>query len=70
MMTEEEFQRISSYVKQNYGIDMHEKKEIVRGRLENHIREGGFQNFHDFMNAVENDKTGTQEKISPGGTRS
>ncbi len=63
MMTEEEFQRISSYVKQNYGIDMHEKKEIVRGRLENHIREGGFQNFHDFMNAVENDKTGTQEKM-------
>ena len=37
MMTEEEFQRISSFVKQNYGIDMHEKKEIVRGRLESHL---------------------------------
>lgn len=63
MMTEDEFQRISTYVKQHYGINMTEKKEIVRGRLESHIREGGFSSFHDFMNAVENDETGTQEKM-------
>lgn len=63
MMTEEEFQRISVYIKQRYGIDMTGKKEIVRGRLENHIKAGGWNNFLDYMNAVENDKSGVQEKM-------
>lgn len=63
MMTEEEFQRISVFIKQRYGIDMAGKKEIVRGRLENHIKEGGYNNFQDYMNAVERDKSGTQEKM-------
>lgn len=62
-MTEEEFLRISVYMKQKYGIDMTDKKEIVRGRLENHLKSGGWANFQEFMNAVESDKTGTQEKM-------
>lgn len=62
-VTEEEFLRISVYMKQKYGIDMTEKKEIVRGRLENHLRTGGWNSFAEFMNDVEKDKSGTQEKI-------
>ena len=54
-MTEEEFLRISGFIKQRYGIDMTGKKEIVRA--------GGWHNFLDYMNAVENDKSGVQEKM-------
>lgn len=63
MITDEEFIRITSHLKQRYGIDMSQKKVIVNGRLENYIKSGGWKSFTDFMNAVERDKTGTQEKM-------
>lgn len=63
MITDEEFLRITTHLKQRYGIDMSQKKVIVNGRLENYIKSGGWKSFTDFMNAVERDKTGTQEKM-------
>lgn len=63
MIKDEEFQRISTHMKQRYGIDLSQKKVIVNGRLENYIRRGGWKNFDEFMNAVEQDRTGNQEKM-------
>lgn len=63
MIKDEEFHRISEHMKQRYGIDLSQKKVIVNGRLENYIRRGGWMNFDEFMNAVEHDKTGQQEKM-------
>ena len=63
MITDEEFLRISTFMKQRYGIDLSQKKVIVNGRLENYIKRGGWSSFNDFINAVENDKTGMQEKM-------
>lgn len=63
LITEEEFTRISTYMKRNYGIDLSQKKVIVNGRLENYIRSGGWKSFNEFMNAVEKDRTGQQEKM-------
>lgn len=62
MITEEEFRRISIYIKQRYGIDLSQKKVIVNGRLENYIKSSGWKNFHEYMDVVESDKTGEQEK--------
>ncbi|MDE5863495.1 MAG: protein-glutamate O-methyltransferase CheR [Lachnospiraceae bacterium] len=50
-------------MKDRYGIELHQKKVIVNGRLENYIKRGGWSNFAAFMNAVENDKSGTQEAM-------
>lgn len=63
MITEEEFRRIYVYMKQRYGIDLSQKKVIVNGRLENYVKSSGWNNFHEYMDAVENDRTGEQEKI-------
>lgn len=63
MISDEEFRRIAGFMKHRYGIDLSQKKVIVNGRLENYIKSGGWQNFDEFMNAVENDKTGNQEKM-------
>lgn len=63
MITDEEFLRISTYMKQRYGIDLSQKKVIINGRLENYIKRGGWGSFNEFMNAVEHDKTGSQEKM-------
>lgn len=62
MMTQEEFQRIKRFIKNKYGIDLNRKKEIVVGRLDNYVREGGWFSYHDYMNAVESDITGELEK--------
>lgn len=61
-MTEEEFFRIHTFLKSRYGIDMSRKKEIVAGRLENYVRNHGWKNYTEYMNAVETDYTGTLEK--------
>lgn len=61
-MTEEEFLRIYRFIKSRYGIDMERKKEIIQGRLENYISVNGFQNYSEYMNAVEMDFTGKLER--------
>ncbi len=62
MMTDEEFLRIAGYMKQRYGIDLGQKKVIMNGRLENHIKSGGWSSFHAFMNDLEKDSSGKLEK--------
>lgn len=61
-LTEEEFKRIVSYMKRNYGIELEKKRVLVAGRLENYLRQKGYQNYTEYMNAVESDITG-QEAI-------
>ncbi len=63
MIKDEEFKRIAAHMKQRYGIDLAQKKVIVNGRLENYIKRGGWGSFDEFMNAVEQDKYGNQEKM-------
>lgn len=61
-MTEEEFYRIFTFLKTRYGIDMSRKKEIIKGRLENYVKNHGFNDYHTYMNTLEADKTGEMEK--------
>lgn len=61
-MTEQEFVRIYSYLKSRYGVDMSRKKEIIQGRMENYLHNGGWKNYNEYMNAVEADVTGKLEK--------
>lgn len=62
MLTDAEFNRISIFIKNKYGIDLTQKREIVNGRLENTIRKGGYDSYSAYMNAVETDITGRLEK--------
>ncbi len=62
MISDEEFIRIVSFVKKKYGIDLHGKKTIINGRLENYLRRGGWSSFGAFMNDVEKDKSGDLER--------
>lgn len=61
-MTEEEFLRICRFMKSRYGIDMGRKKEILEGRLRNYLITHGYNNYHEYMNAVEADITGKKER--------
>ena len=56
MITDDEFLRISVYMKQNYGIDLSQKKVIINGRLENYLRKGGFHTCTDYLDALKKDR--------------
>jgi len=62
MITEQEFLRISGFIKSRYGIDLSRKKGIIDGRLENYVRNAGFGDYASYMDAIEKDITGNLEK--------
>ena len=61
-MTDDEFFRIYRLLKENYGIDMERKKEIVQGRLENYVRVNGYKNYSEYLYAISADTTGRLEQ--------
>lgn len=61
-LTEEEFKRIVLYMKRNYGIDLAKKKVLIAGRLENYLRQQGYQSYTEYMNVVESDITGKEAR--------
>ncbi len=60
MITDGEFQRIVTYVKRNYGIDLSQKKVMVAGRLDNYLACNGYANYDAFMTEVERNPRGGQ----------
>ncbi|CUH95714.1 hypothetical protein P22_1792 [Propionispora sp. 2/2-37] len=58
-LSEKEFELISGFLKQNYGIHLgREKRALVAGRLENVLKKQNFRSFADFYDYVVNDKSG------------
>lgn len=55
---EKDFQRIKAYMKEHFGINLEKKQTLVEGRLVNVITQAGYTNFHDYIDAAINDKTG------------
>lgn len=62
MLTDKEFNRIVSYVRQHYGIDFSLKRVLVTGRLETHFLHNGYDSCEEFMNKVENEPQGEEAK--------
>ena len=57
-ITEAEFSKLVGFIKQNYGINLLQKKTLVHGRLSNYIAQSGFISFSEYFSYVENDPTG------------
>jgi len=58
-ITDEEFRKLSEYIKSNYGIHLkQEKKALVNGRLQNVLIQSNFKNFSEYYNYVIHDKSG------------
>ncbi len=62
MIREEEFRRIVQYVKAQCGIDLADKRVLVTGRLDNYLARRGFEDYTQYMKAVEQDYTGKEAK--------
>ena len=48
-ITDSDFQRLISFVKTNYGIDLSKKKQLIMGRLSGTIMSMGFNSFKDYV---------------------
>lgn len=60
MLTDGEFQRIVTYVKKHYGIDLSQKRVLVGGRMENYLARNGYANYNEFMAKVEKNPHGSE----------
>ncbi|MBF0396141.1 MAG: protein-glutamate O-methyltransferase CheR [Desulfobacterales bacterium] len=58
-INDSEFKSISSLIYKNFGINLtNEKKSLVVGRLQKHIRQLGFDTFQEYFEYVKADTTG------------
>lgn len=55
---EKNFLLLTEFLRNNYGINLEKKKNLIEGRLSNHITDLGFDNFDDYLHFVFADKTG------------
>lgn len=62
VLTDKEFNRIVTYVKARYGIDLSQKRVLVTGRLETHFLRNGYDSFEEFITKVDQDPEGTEAK--------
>lgn len=53
-----EFREIVGFIKQNYGINLLQKRTLVNGRLNNYIVQSGFSSFTEYFSHIKNDPTG------------
>ena len=60
-LTEPQFKKISHLVKDLCGINLHDgKKELVKARLNRHLRRLGMNNFGDYIDFIQSDPSGTE----------
>ncbi len=56
-LTDSEFEYISGYLKQNFGINLTKKKTLIESRMASTIAEKGFTSYTDYFQFVLNDKS-------------
>jgi len=53
---DDEFNAITSYIKENFGVNLTNKRPLIEGRLSNYISDLGFDNYKDYFEYAKNDK--------------
>lgn len=57
---EADFEKLTSFMLRQYGINLTKKKVLIEGRLSNVILEKGFTDFHGYLQAVFADASGQE----------
>lgn len=59
-ISDKEFTRLVTYVHENYGINLTQKRILVEGRLSNELTRRNYQDYTAFLDMVFADKSGTE----------
>lgn len=56
-LTDDEFQMISNYIKENYGVNLSKKKSLIESRLSNHVTALGYSSYKEYFHYAMADKS-------------
>ncbi|HWQ75923.1 MAG TPA: protein-glutamate O-methyltransferase CheR, partial [Syntrophomonas sp.] len=59
-MSDEEFNALTSYTKNRYGLDLSHKRVMVEGRLQNFLSARGYDRFSQYFQHLLNDPNGAE----------
>ena len=59
-ISDKDFERLVTYVHDNYGIDLSKKKVMIEGRLTNELLKRGFNEYTSYLDMIFADKSGTE----------
>ena len=59
-LTDNDFERLMTYMKKTYGINLEKKRVLIEGRLSNMISTRGFKSFKEYIDFAFADKTGNE----------
>ncbi len=59
-LTDNDFERLVAFIKNNYGINLEKKRVLIEGRLANVVTSNGFDNFTAYIDFALGDPTGKE----------
>ncbi|MBQ8176995.1 MAG: protein-glutamate O-methyltransferase CheR [Oscillospiraceae bacterium] len=59
-ISDNDFNRLVTYVHDNYGIDLSRKRVMIEGRLGNVLEKRGFKDYSSYLDMIFADKTGSE----------
>ena len=59
-LTDDDFNRLVTYMKKNYGINLEKKRILIEGRLSNMVTARGFKDFKEFIDFAFADRSGNE----------
>ena len=62
-MTDAEFNDLTSFVKQKYGIDLTKKRVLIESRLSSELSNRGFTSFRQYLDSVKQDQSGNEMTV-------
>ncbi len=52
ILDEKDFKKLATFIHSNYGIDLHQKRQLIEGRLSASITNKGFTSFEEYVNFI------------------
>ena len=57
---DQDFFKLRDYIKTNFGVNLEKKRTLIEGRLTNTITQTGYDGFHDYLEDIYKDKSGSK----------
>jgi chemotaxis protein methyltransferase CheR len=59
-LSNDDFDKLSKFTKNNYGLDLSQKRAIVEARLQSFLSKRGYESFPPYFQILMNDKSGSE----------
>ena len=59
-ISQQDFEKLTGFIKKNYGLDLTEKKVLIESRLSNYIMDSGYNSFEEYLPTLYNNYMGDE----------